>query len=187
MDDPQLIRNLKPQPVQTWTLVSLLPVHRAIVIRAVERIQKSLSTQLVAATAIRWRNVAIASEQSHLGIASGSPGLDSKDRSTDSVFDSVMDSNIVIVDRKVLLRHASAWKELRIPKAKCAIRLLWNWGGQGYSDLSWCTEFGLDGNIFNIPSLERWCTIGVQRGTNSEQSSSPILSGVSLPKIPKTK
>lgn len=172
MADPRLIRNLKPQTVQVWTLVSLQPVHRAIIIRTTERIRASMASMPKSASAIEWRNVAIASDFPPFDIASGALG---------------MDSNVVIVDRKVLLTHASAWKELGIPKAKSSIRLLWSWGEQGHADLSWCTELGVDGNIFNIPSLERWCTIGVQRGTSSEQPSSSILSGVSLPKIPKTK
>lgn len=191
MADPRLIRNLKPQTVQVWTLVSLQPVHRAIVIRITERIRASMASMSKSASAIEWRNVSIASDFPPLGIASGSLGMDSKDHSSDSVIDSdlnsVMDSNVVIIDRKVLLTHASAWTERGIPKTKNSIRLLWSWGEQGHADLSWCTELGMDGNIFNIPSLERWCTIGVQRGTNSEQPSSSILSGVSLPKIPKTK
>lgn len=187
MADPGLIRNLKPQLVQVWTLVSLQPVHRAIVIRAVERIQASMSTKLVSAPAIEWRNVAIAPEQSRLSKATGPLGDCSKDRSLDCVMENMIDSNVVIVDRMVLLTHASAWMERGIPKAKSSIRLLWSWGEQGYRDLSWCTELGMDGNIFNIPSLERWCSIGVQRGSNSEQPSSSILYGVSLPKIPKTK
>jgi hypothetical protein len=187
MADPRLIRNLKPQTVQVWTLVSLQPVHRAIVTRTTERIRASMASRIASATSIEWRNVPIASDLPPHGTASGSLGMDSKDYSADSVIDSVMDSNVVIVDRKVLLTYASAWTSRGIPKAKNSIRLLWSWGELGHKDLSWCTELGVDGNIFNIPSLERWCTIGVQRGTNSEQPSSSILSGVSLPKIPKTK
>ena len=191
MADARLIRNLKPQTVQVWTLVSLQPVHRAIVIRTTERIRTSMASMPKSASAIEWRNVVIASDLPPLGIARGSLGMDSKDHSADGVIDcvldSVLDSNVVIVDRKVLLTHASAWKEQGIPKAKSSIRLLWSWGERGHEDLSWCTELGMDGNIFNIPSLERWCTIGVQRGTSTEQPSSSILSGVSLPKIPKTK
>ncbi len=187
MADPRLIRNLKPQTVQVWTLVSLQPVHRAIVIRTTERIQASMTSKLDAATAIEWRNVAIASGQPPLGIDSGSSDIHSQDRAADGFIESVMDSNVVIVDRKVLLTHASAWKERGIPKAKSSVRLLWSWGEQGHEDLSWSTELGMDGNIFNIPSLERWCTIGVQRASSSEQPSSSILSGVSLPKIPKKK
>jgi hypothetical protein len=187
MADPRFIRNLKPKIVQVWTLVSLQPVHRAIVIRAVERIHASMSTKLVSAAAIEWRNVMIAPEQSSISKATGSLEDCSKDRSMDSVIVNVIDSNVLIVDRKALLTNASTWKNQGILQAKSSIRLLWSWGEQGYSDLSWCTEFGMDGNIFNVPSLERWCSIGVQRGTNSEQPSSPILSGFSLPKIPKTK
>jgi hypothetical protein len=172
MEDPRMIRNLKPQTVQVWTLVSLQPVHRAIVIRTTERIRASMASMPKSASAIEWRNVVIASDLPPLGIASGPLGKD---------------SNVVIVDRRVLLTHASAWMERGIPKAKNSIRLLWSWGEQGHEDLSWCTELGMDGNIFNIPSLERWCTIGVQRATSSEQPSSSILSGVNLPKIPKTK
>ena len=187
MADPRLIRNLIPQKVQVWTLVALQPVHRAIVIRTTERMRASTASTPKSASAIEWRNVAIASELPPHGNAGGSSGMDSKDPTADSVIDSVVESNIVIVDRKMLLTHASVWKERGISKDKSSIRLLWSWGERGHEDLSWCTEFGMDGNIFNIPSLERWCTIGVQRGTSSEQPSSSILSGVSLPKIPETK
>jgi len=187
MADPRFVQNLKPKIVQVWTLVSLQPVHRAIVIRAVERIHASMSTKLVSAESIEWRNVVIAPEEASISKATGSLEDGSKDRSRDSVMVNGIDSNVLIVDRKVLLTHASTWKKRGNLQAKSSIRLLWSWGEQGYSDLSWCTEFGMDGNIFNVPSLERWCSIGVQRGTNSEQPSSPILSGFSLPKIPKTK
>jgi len=164
-----MIRNLELQRVQTWTLVSLQPIHRAIIIRAAERMRMKVSLPNASAPAIRWTTIDIAS-----------------DLSLGRVAQTTMESSVLIIDREAFLKHLASFYPSIRTRIKNSIQLLWSWEGHRNDDLSWCTEIGLDGNIFNMPSLEQWCRIGVQRAFTSEQPTSPLLSEILLPKIHET-
>lgn len=172
MADRQRVQNLSPQRVQTWTLVSLRPVHRAIVIHAARRMHMAASIASLHAqpTTLQWATVA-------------------NTLADPWAFRTAMEtvnSSVVLIDRSALLDNLLHCESaFQFPAGK-SIRLLWSWGMQTNNDLAWCTDLGFHGNIFNMPSLEQWCHIGVQRASAKQQPASPLLSGIHLPKIHET-
>ena len=167
------LRTLSPQLIQNWTLIALAPMHRAIVRGAVQRSNEAFNRLQSRPIGLDWH------------VESSIEGGDFRS-ATDP---SLQTSGIFLLDRNAVL-EAIKTEHTRIALTKAItsrsseqIRLLWSWSWHGNQDTAWCTEFGFDGVIHDIESMDRWSRICVRSGQVHESQTNPLLAGIRLPKF----
>ena len=160
--------SLEPQQVQSWSLVGIKPMHRALLRRTVER-AATPSTGAASRFKLAW---SVFEEKANR------PNLEFCEL-----------PSVLILGKDTLIKQfedhvGTAFADDRYHRRSNAqIRLLWNWCQRGKEDLMWCTELSFDGVIYDLASMYRWVRICLKRGRIIESQNHSLLRDLQLPKI----
>jgi hypothetical protein len=178
-DSPNIVRDLKPSTMQTWTLIGMSPIHRGLVMRTVRSIQSAKSAQ--PPHAVPLRNAASKVQLQWTQIDLLSVAIANRKQSV-KLGQTVLPS-IVIVGKKSLNETSSS--ELLDWLACCSrsVLLLWSWSTTDWKDHRWASEIGFAGIIHDITSLEQWLGSCLRSGPVHESVASSLLADISLPQV----
>lgn len=165
-------RTLAAQRVQSWSLLGLKPMHRALLRRSVDsELEKRVST-MRQQQSCEWHVVEV---------------LSSEPAAQEGLVAALARPGVLVIDRDRWLERMGNGVPRdpfhnRMPfRDDQQIRLLWNWSLYGKSDLQWCTAWTFDGLISDPESLENWVRVSVQRAVCTQSQTNPILNGIKFP------
>ena len=159
--------SLEPQQVQSWSLLGMKPMHRALLRRTVEQAAIPLTEAAASRFEIAWSDFASNQPDSNCFARPG----------------------VLIIDRDTLNKRIEEHEgcELSIgtyyQSSKAQIRLLWNWCKRGKEDLIWCTELSFDGVIYDLASMNRWIPVCLKRGRIIQSQNNLLLRDLQLPTV----
>lgn len=153
-------QSLASQRVQTWGLLELKPMHRAMLRRSVvSNSELGLDWKLAS-----WQD----NDQALLELFSR-PGVIVVDRDG-------------LMQRTLEARGTDAVIKALHHRSRGQIRLLWHWSLRGQQDLFWCTSMSFDGVISDPQSMMQWLRVSVRLGKTNEVNNG-LLNGIELPRI----
>ncbi len=159
--------SIEPQQVQSWNLLGMKPMHRALLRRTVERAAIPLTESAASRFELIWND--LAANQSDSDCFSR-PGVLMIDRGT--------------LTKRIEDREGSEFNlDMYYQRSNAQIRLLWNWSKRGKEDLIWCTEFSFDGVIYDLASMNRWVRVCLKRGRIIQGQNNFLLRDLQLPTI----
>jgi hypothetical protein len=160
--------SLEPQQVQSWGLVGIKPMHRALLRNTVERAAPPTS-EGASLIELTWTVFDHSANHLHL-----------------EIFDR---TSVVIIGKDTLSKQfeIDGGNELVNDRynrrANAQIRLLWNWCQRGREDLMWCTELSFDGVIYDLASMYRWGRVCLKRARVIQSQNHLLLRDLQLPRI----
>ncbi len=108
------------------------------------------------------------------------------DHLEDCLRDSSSYQGMVVIDKACILQGSEEQLHLFQRESDSdTIALLWDWASVGSSHLSWSTQLGFRGVIYDMQSLRSWIKLGSMHGMYQERENHPLLSKVVLPKLSK--